>query len=57
MLCFWGSHDQFMPVRHALLILEKIADARSIVSNHAGHWFMIEEEALFNSATADFLAG
>jgi 4,5:9,10-diseco-3-hydroxy-5,9,17-trioxoandrosta-1(10),2-diene-4-oate hydrolase len=55
-LCFWGSHDQFMPVRHALLILEKVADARSIVSNHAGHWFMIEEEALFNSATADFLA-
>lgn len=54
-LCFWGSHDQFMPVRHALLILEKIADARAIVSNHAGHWFMIEEEALFNSATAEFL--
>jgi 4,5:9,10-diseco-3-hydroxy-5,9,17-trioxoandrosta-1(10),2-diene-4-oate hydrolase len=56
-LCFWGSHDQFMPVRHALLILEKIADARSIVSNRAGHWFMIEEEALFNSATAEFLGG
>ena len=55
-LCFWGTHDQFMPVRHAMLLVETVPDARAVISNRAGHWFMIEEADLFNSATADFLA-
>ena len=55
-LCFWGIHDQFLPVRHAMLLLERAPDARAIISNRAGHWFMIEESELFNSATAQFLA-
>ncbi|MGH8344985.1 MAG: alpha/beta fold hydrolase [Pseudomonas sp.] len=54
-LAFWGYHDQFIPVRHALVMQEKIADCRVVVSNRAGHWFMIEEPQLFNRMCLDFL--
>ena len=55
-LGFWGYHDQFLSVRHAMIMEEKIADCRVIISNRAGHWFMIEEPELFNSASLAFLA-
>ncbi|MCZ4344073.1 alpha/beta hydrolase [Sphingomonadaceae bacterium G21617-S1] len=55
-LGFWGYHDQFLSVRHAMIMQEKIDDCRVIISNKAGHWFMIEEAELFNSATLAFLA-
>jgi 4,5:9,10-diseco-3-hydroxy-5,9,17-trioxoandrosta-1(10),2-diene-4-oate hydrolase len=55
-LGFWGTHDQFLPVRHATIMYEKIPDCRVILSNRAGHWFMIEEQELFNSACLQFLS-
>jgi 4,5:9,10-diseco-3-hydroxy-5,9,17-trioxoandrosta-1(10),2-diene-4-oate hydrolase len=55
-LGFWGFHDQFLPVRHAMVMQEKISDSRMIISNRAGHWFMIEETELFNNACLHFLA-
>ena len=55
-LGFWGYHDQFVPARHAFLMQERIPDCRVIVSNRAGHWFMIEEPELFNEACLRFLA-
>ncbi len=55
-LGFWGFHDQFLPVRHAMIMQEKIADCRVIISNRAGHWFMIEETEFFNEACLQFLA-
>jgi 4,5:9,10-diseco-3-hydroxy-5,9,17-trioxoandrosta-1(10),2-diene-4-oate hydrolase len=55
-LGFWGYHDQFLSVRHAMIMQEKIADCRVVISNRAGHWFMIEEAELFNRACLDFLA-
>ena len=55
-LGFWGYHDRFLPVRHALVMQEKIPDCRMILSNRAGHWFMIEEPALFNDACIQFLS-
>lgn len=55
-LAFWGYHDQFLSVNHALIMQEKIDNCRVIISNQAGHWFMIEEAELFNSACLAFLA-
>ena len=55
-LGFWGQHDQFLPVRHATIMQEQIRDCRMILSNRAGHWFMIEEAELFNAACIQFLA-
>ena len=54
-LGFWGYHDQFLPVRHALIMQEKIPDCRMILSNRAGHWFMIEEREMFNAACLEFI--
>lgn len=54
-LGFWGYHDQFIPVRHALIMQEKIADCRMVISNRAGHWFMIEEPEMFNRICLNFL--
>ena len=55
-LCFWGFHDRFLPVRHAMVMQEKLEDCRMVVSNRAGHWFMIEETELFNATCLRFLA-
>lgn len=55
-LGFWGFHDHFLPVRHAMVMQEEIEDSRMIISNRAGHWFMIEETDLFNQACLQFLA-
>lgn len=55
-LCFWGQKDQFMPVRHALMIAERVPDVRVVISSHAGHWFMLEQPAYFNREILDFLA-
>jgi 4,5:9,10-diseco-3-hydroxy-5,9,17-trioxoandrosta-1(10),2-diene-4-oate hydrolase len=55
-LGFWGYHDQFLPVRHAMVMQEKLADCRMLISNRAGHWFMIEETELFNATCLRFLA-
>lgn len=54
-LGFWGWHDKFLPVRHAMIMQEKIPDCRMILSSRAGHWFMIEEASLFNTACLEFL--
>lgn len=55
-LGFWGFHDSFLPVRHAMIMQSQIPDCRMILSNRAGHWFMIEEPDLFNDACLRFLA-
>jgi 4,5:9,10-diseco-3-hydroxy-5,9,17-trioxoandrosta-1(10),2-diene-4-oate hydrolase len=54
-LCFWGQKDQFLPVRHAMVVAEKVANARVVISTQAGHWFMLEQPAYFNREIQDFL--
>ncbi len=54
-LAFWGSHDRFLPVRQALILLERVAKARVVISNQAGHWYMIEERDDFNRQCLSFL--
>ena len=55
-LAFWGSHDKFLPVAHTSILLEKVANAKVIISNQCGHWVMIEDRDYFNSEILAFLA-
>lgn len=55
-LAFWGAKDKFIPVSHGLVLLERAKDARLIVSNRCGHWYMIEEREDFNRQCLAFLA-
>lgn len=54
-LCLWGQKDNFLPVRHALQVAEKVADVRVVISSRAGHWFMLEEPDYFNRVVMDFV--
>lgn len=54
-LCLWGKHDNFLPVRHALKVAELVKDVTVVISSRAGHWFMLEEPEAFNRHLQDFL--
>jgi len=56
-LCFWGSHDRFLPPSQALVLLEKSPRAKVVLSNGAGHWYMLEQPDDFNREVIDFIAG
>ncbi|WP_233809890.1 alpha/beta fold hydrolase [Paraburkholderia sp. HP33-1] len=55
-LCFWGAKDQFLPVRHALVVAQRVPNARVVISTDAGHWFMLEQPGYFNREIDDFLS-
>ena len=54
-LCFWGANDHFLPVSQSLQLLEQAPDAKVVVSNRAGHWYMLELPEDFNREVLDFL--
>lgn len=54
-LCFWGSHDRFLPSSQAQVLLEKAPDVKTIISNKAGHWYMLELPDSFNRDVILFL--
>jgi len=54
-LGFWGTHDKFLPVAHAQILLEGIPTAKVILSNQCGHWVMIEDRDYFNAECLAFL--
>lgn len=54
-LCLWGQKDNFLPVRHALIVAEQVKDCRVVISSRSGHWFMLEEPAYFNREVQEFL--
>ncbi|SEN43240.1 4,5:9,10-diseco-3-hydroxy-5,9,17-trioxoandrosta-1(10),2-diene-4-oate hydrolase [Pseudomonas sp. ok272] len=54
-LCLWGQKDNFLPVRHALIVAERVPDVRVVISGRSGHWFMLEEPDYFNREVLDFL--
>jgi 4,5:9,10-diseco-3-hydroxy-5,9,17-trioxoandrosta-1(10),2-diene-4-oate hydrolase len=54
-LAFWGARDRFIPVAQSLILLQRAKDVKLVISNKAGHWFMIEERADFNRECIDFL--
>lgn len=54
-LGFWGTHDKFIPVAHAQILLEGCPQAKAILSNQCGHWVMIEDADYFNAECLAFL--
>jgi len=54
-LAFWGMNDQFIPVSGAMKIGEHCPNAQVMLFSQCGHWVMIEQEEVFNSACINFL--
>ncbi|EPL15583.1 alpha/beta fold hydrolase [Pseudomonas sp. CF161] len=54
-LCLWGQQDNFLPVRHALIVAGLVKDVRVVISSRSGHWFMLEEPDYFNREVLTFL--
>ncbi|WP_448680751.1 alpha/beta fold hydrolase [Pseudomonas nicosulfuronedens] len=54
-LCLWGQKDNFLPVRHAMIVADLVKDVRVVISSRSGHWFMLEEPDYFNQEVLTFL--
>ena len=54
-LAFWGMNYQFIPVSGAMKIGEHCPNAQVMLFSQCGHWVMIEQEEVFNSACINFL--
>jgi len=54
-LCFWGANDRFLPVEQALILAKEAARVKTVISNQAGHWYMLEQADDFNCEVIDFL--
>ena len=54
-LAFWGTHDKFLPVAHAMILANGVPEAKIIISNQCGHWVMIEDQDYFNAECLAFL--
>jgi 4,5:9,10-diseco-3-hydroxy-5,9,17-trioxoandrosta-1(10),2-diene-4-oate hydrolase len=54
-LCFWGAHDRFLPSSQAQVLLEKAPNVKAVISNKAGHWYMLELPEDFNREIILFL--
>ena len=54
-LGFWGRYDRFLPYEQNEVLREALPNARIVLSDEAGHWFMIEERDRFNAECLDFL--
>lgn len=55
-LCFWGAHDRFLPLSQALIAAENFPRAKIVISNQAGHWYMLEQPDDFNREVVAFLS-
>lgn len=55
-LCFWGANDRFLPVSQSLDLLAAAPQVKVVISNQAGHWYMLELAADFNREVIDFLS-
>lgn len=54
-LCFWGARDRFLPASQALTLLERAPRVKAVISNEAGHWYMLELPEDFNREAIAFL--
>lgn len=54
-LGFWGKHDKFLPCEQYKVLKEALPDSTVVLSDEAGHWFMIEERDIFNQECLKFL--
>lgn len=55
-LVLWGLHDRFLPVEQALKAGREIKHCKVVISNKAGHWYMLEQPDDFNREVVDFMA-
>ena len=55
-LCFWGANDRFLPISQTLTLLEQAPHTKAVISNRAGHWYMLELPDDFNREVTDFLS-
>jgi 4,5:9,10-diseco-3-hydroxy-5,9,17-trioxoandrosta-1(10),2-diene-4-oate hydrolase len=51
----WGVNDKFCPMSGAITIANQCKGARVMLLNGCGHWVMVEQTALFNRLSIDFL--
>lgn len=54
-LGLWGMNDRFCPVESALILMERVRNARMILQTSCGHWFQVEQQALFEREVLQFL--
>ncbi|WP_340586944.1 alpha/beta hydrolase [Erythrobacter alti] len=51
----WGLNDEFCPVEHSALFLERCANARTVTFGRTGHWVQVERVNEFNRYATEFL--
>jgi pimeloyl-ACP methyl ester carboxylesterase len=56
-LIIHGEKDRLIPPANALILAERIPNARVIILPHAGHMFATDQPELTRKALLDFLAG
>jgi 4,5:9,10-diseco-3-hydroxy-5,9,17-trioxoandrosta-1(10),2-diene-4-oate hydrolase len=56
LLGLWGMNDRFCPVESALILMERVQRARMILQTSCGHWFQVEQQALFEREVLGFLS-
>lgn len=56
LLGLWGMNDMFCPVESALILMNRVSHARMILQTDCGHWFQVEQKALFEKEVLGFLA-
>lgn len=54
-LAFWGVNEQMMPETGIMILAKGIPHIRLTLVSECGHWVMVEHQAMFNRAVADFL--
>ena len=54
-LCFWGAADRFLPVSQVLIAAKEFRDCKVVISNRAGHWYMLEQPDDFNHEVVNYL--
>jgi 4,5:9,10-diseco-3-hydroxy-5,9,17-trioxoandrosta-1(10),2-diene-4-oate hydrolase len=55
-LVFWGCNDRMMPESGILALTRHGRNMKIIMLSECGHWAMVEQQALFNACSLEFLA-
>lgn len=54
-LGLWGMNDRFCPVESALILMNRVPDGRMVFQTSCGHWFQVEQQAIFERELLQFL--
>lgn len=53
-LCFWGAHDEFIPIQYAEQYTKQYPHIKSVIMQDSGHMCFIEEEDKFIETIVEF---